>query len=91
MNPEEREKLEARKAELEARKAVLEAGLAGVKGRAAVVTQEMKQIQRMQFKHSVKNQLYDYKNEIARFRTTHNGNHHDTGSITQHHQTIRQQ
>ena len=71
MNPEEREKLEARKAELDARKAKLEAGLADVKGRAAVVSKGVKQIQRMKFENSVKNQLYDYKNEIARFRTTH--------------------
>ena len=71
MDREERKKLEARKAELDARKEELEARLADVKGRAAVVTQGMNQIERMQFKHSVKNQLYDYKNEIARFRTTH--------------------
>ena len=71
MNPEEREKLKARKAELEGRRADLEAELADVKGRAAVVSKGMKQIQRMQFEQSVKNQLYDYKNEIAIFRTTH--------------------
>ena len=72
MNPEERKKLLEKLEVAKARKAELEAGLADVKGRAALVTQGMNQIQRMQFEQSVKNQLYDYNNEIARFRTTHN-------------------